>query len=190
MSGWDGLGHPYGTIVADPPWHYDGAPTSTLGKGGAGQPTRRNPMPYSTMSVEEVNALDVASLAADRCHLYLWTTNRYLRDAFDVVEAWGFTPCHTLVWAKPPKGLTGGGSFTITTEFVVFGRKGTHVPAARTDTTWWSWPRTAHSVKPPAFFDVVEEISPGPYVELFARQPRLGWDSWGLGYEHAYQEIR
>lgn len=60
-------------------------------------------------------------------------------------------------------------------------------PAAikRMDTTWWNWPRGQHSEKPPAFLDIVEQVSPGPYVELFARAPRLGWDSWGKGYEVA-----
>lgn len=53
------------------------------------------------------------------------------------------------------------------------------------DTSWWLWPRGRHSEKPPAFLDIVEQVSPGPYVELFARAPRLGWDSWGLGYEGA-----
>ncbi len=56
---------------------------------------------------------------------------------------------------------------------------------ARVDRTWWDWPRGPHSTKPPAFLDIVEQVSPGPYVELFARAPRLGWDSWGLGYEGA-----
>jgi hypothetical protein len=64
-----------------------------------------------------------------------------------------------------------------------------HVPPpeprerSRIDSSWWSWPRGAHSAKPPAFLDLVEQVSPGPYVELFARAPRLGWDSWGKGYE-------
>jgi N6-adenosine-specific RNA methylase IME4 len=53
----------------------------------------------------------------------------------------------------------------------------------RVNTSWWLWQRGPHSVKPAAFFDIVEQVSPGPYVELFARQPRLGWDSWGYGYE-------
>lgn len=55
----------------------------------------------------------------------------------------------------------------------------------RVNSTWWLWPRGHHSEKPPAFMDIVERVSPGPYVELFARAPRLGWDSWGLGYEGA-----
>jgi len=56
---------------------------------------------------------------------------------------------------------------------------------AKVDTTWFRWPRGPHSVKPAAFLDVVETVSPGPYVELFARAPRLGWESWGYGYEVA-----
>jgi N6-adenosine-specific RNA methylase IME4 len=53
----------------------------------------------------------------------------------------------------------------------------------RVNTSWWEWSVGGHSIKPPAFLDVVEQVSPGPYVELFARQPRLGWDAWGHGYE-------
>jgi N6-adenosine-specific RNA methylase IME4 len=55
----------------------------------------------------------------------------------------------------------------------------------RVNTTWWLWPRGAHSVKPAGFLDIVEQVSPGPYVELFARQPRLGWDAWGYCNEGA-----
>lgn len=55
--------------------------------------------------------------------------------------------------------------------------------SSRVDSTWWQWPVGPHSAKPQAFLDLVEKVSPGPYVELFARQPRLGWDHWGHGYE-------
>ena len=57
------------------------------------------------------------------------------------------------------------------------------VESQREDSTWWQWPAGRHSVKPAAFFDMVERVSPGPYLELFARNPRLGWDHWGHGYE-------
>lgn len=53
----------------------------------------------------------------------------------------------------------------------------------RVNTSWWEWPRGPHSTKPAGFMDIVEVVSPSPYVELFARQPRLGWDAWGYGYE-------
>ncbi len=197
-------------------------------------------------------ALPVAELSSPGANLYLWTTNRFLKNAFDVAWSWGFDPITTLVWCKESQGVGLGGTYAVTTEFVLFcrdmrragemirrareaaglsrgdvhrfvrGGKPTGIvyrwedddclptendwdllqsvlPAlaglpypevvgwspAQIDTTWFCWPRGAHSVKPQAFLDLVERVSPGPYVELFARQPRLGWDSWGLGYEGA-----
>lgn len=136
------------------------------------------------MSVEDIAALSVSELAADDAHLYLWTTSRYLRDAFDVVRRWGWRFSQTLTWCKPPWGIGAGGAFCSTTEFVLFCRRGNLKPLERQNTTWWEWERQRpHSSKPQAFLDVVERVSPGPYVELFSRSPRMGWDSWGLGYE-------
>ena len=178
MSAWEGLTPPYATIVADPPWHYEqGGPHSLTGR-----PKAVDVPPYSTMTVDDVALLPVEQIARPSAHLYLWTTNRYLRDAYDVAEAWGFTPSQVLTWCKAPHGLGPGGAFANTTEFCLFARRNC-AHRQRMDSTWWEWPRAAHSVKPAAFFDMVEQVSPGPYVELFARQPRLGWDHWGHGYE-------
>ena len=175
MGEWEGLSPPYGTIVADPPWHYDevNPPDPSTGYVGGG-------LPYSGMSLDEIKALPVGDLAEDT-RLFLWTTNRYLRQSWDVIEAWGFTPqLRTLVWCKPPMG-----TLNVTTEFVVIGKKGRPPSMPWTGTTWYQWPRAhhAHSKKPAAFADLVEQWCPGPYVELFARAPRLGWDHWGHGYE-------
>ena len=181
MSTFAELSPPYSTIVADPPWHYErGGPTTGQFSG-----SHLEPPPYSTMSVQEIWALPVESLAADDAHLYLWTTNKYLRRSFDIVRGWGFRHSQTLTWCKPARGLGPGGAFSNTTEFVLYCRRGSLPYSDRVDTTWWEWPRGPHSVKPPAFLDIVERVSPGPYVELFARAPRLGWDSWGYGYEAA-----
>ncbi len=175
-SPWVGLSPPYKCIVADPPWKYEqGGPTTGFA------PLR--PPPYSMMKVEEIACLDVEALADANAHLYLWTTNRYLRMAHSVAEAWGFKPSQTLVWCKSPQGIGPGGAFSNTTEFVLFCRRGHLAYQDRIDTTWWQWDRGPHSVKPAAFLDVVERVSPGPYVELFARQARLGWDAWGYGHE-------
>ena len=175
---WEGLNPPYSTIVADPPWTYEqGGPTTGFA------PLR--PPPYSMMKLEEIRALPVGDLAADAAHLYLWTTNRYLRASFALAEWWGFGHSQTLTWCKPPRGIGPGGAFSNTTEFVLYCRRGSLAYQARVDTTWFQWPRGRHSVKPDPFLDLVEHVSPGPYVELFARAPRLGWDSWGLGYEGA-----
>lgn len=174
---------PYATVVADPPWAYDEgwAPFGPTSHGGD-QPNRR-PLPYSAMSVEEIAALPVQQLVGTDAHLYLWTTNRYLRAAYDVAEAWGFRFSQVLVWAKPPMGIGPGGAFSNTTEFVLFCRRGKLKHQDRIDSTWWNWTRRSHSEKPPAFMDMIERVSPGPYVELFSRSPRMGWDSWGKGYE-------
>lgn len=181
MNVWEGLNPPYSTIVADPPWAYDeGWPRFG---DRAGVEHVRTPLPYSSMGLDAISKLPVRDLADDDAHLYLWTTNRYLRAAFDVAEAWGFTPSTVLTWCKPPIGVGPGGAYAITTEFVLFARRGSLKALERVESTWWTWSRAGHSVKPAAFLDLVERVSPGPYVELFARQPRLGWDSWGHGYE-------
>lgn len=184
MSTWEGLSGTYSTIVADPPWQYEPWPAFSKTSRG-GDTVANRPMPYSGLSVADIKNLTVSDLAADNAHLYLWTTNRYLRDSYDVAEAWGFRFSQLLVWCKPPMGRGPGGTFSITTEYVLFCRKGKLSHRKGHDTTWWQWSRHGHSVKPSAFLDIVEQTSPGPYVELFARAPRLGWDHWGHGYETA-----
>jgi N6-adenosine-specific RNA methylase IME4 len=133
------------------------------------------------MTVDEIKALPVADLADDGCHVYLWTTNRYLRAGFDVLDAWGVRFGQALVWAKTPMGLGPGGTFAQSTEYVLTGRIGSLRHLCRVDSTWFNWPRMdrQHSRKPDAFMDMVEQVSPGPYLELFARRQRLGWDTWG-----------
>jgi N6-adenosine-specific RNA methylase IME4 len=183
---WEGLTPPYRTIVADPPWDYGfnsrkGTwPPTNAGAAGA---YRNAPLPYSTMSTTEIAALPVAQLAhQDGAHLYLWTTQRLMRSAYEIAEAWGFAVRTVLVWSKPAKGISG--DFVCSAEFVLYGKRGSLPALSRHMGTVFDLPRPAgHSTKPPAFLDVVEGVSPGPYVELFARAPRLGWDSWGYGYE-------
>lgn len=166
----------YRTIVADPPWHYSGTTGVNRGANAGG---RAPVLPYPTMTVEEIAALPVPEIAAADCHLFLWTTQRYLRCSFDVISAWGFTPSATLTWCKSPVGVGPGGLFAITSEFVVYARRGHPAHWRRFNTTWWSWPRGVHSQKPDGFIDEIERSVPGPYVELFARRQRLGWDTWG-----------
>jgi N6-adenosine-specific RNA methylase IME4 len=72
-----------------------------------------------------------------------------------------------------------------TTEFIIFAGRGSLAPLSRCPRQWWEWHRGAHSAKPEAFLDMVEQVSPGPYLELFARRQRLGWDTWGNeAFEH------
>lgn len=194
----------YRTLVADPPWPMPATGKTTPGalddvgpyvaKGGRrmedGSWWRRSrgssvELPYGVMELEDIAALPVQGLAAPDACLYLWTTNRFLEQAYGVARAWGFRPTQVLTWCKPPMGLGFGGAFASTTEFVLLARRGSPGYTRRQDSTWWQWSRPyegghiAHSAKPEAFLDLVEQVSPGPYVELFARRNRLGWDTWG-----------
>lgn len=164
----------YRTIVADPPWDHSDGTGATLVNGVWEGRT----VPYSCMSLEDIAALSVGEMAERDAHLYLWTTNRYLRDAYYIAEAWGFAPSKPLVWVKDPIGFMGR-PFTSSVEFVLFCRKGALRHTGSAGRQWWPWPRGEHSAKPEAFLDMVESVSPGPYLELFARRQRLGWDTWG-----------
>lgn len=177
----------YRTIVADPPWAYDRREPGVSGVGGLGWPeyasrgaAKLKPLGYPSLTLPEIKALKVEEIAAPDCHLFLWTTNRYLRHAYPIVEAWGFRPSQLLTWCKAPMGLGVGGLFTNATEFIIYARRGKPTPyRVKVDRNWWEWPRAGHSVKPEAFLDLVESVCPGPYLEMFARRNRLGWDTWG-----------
>lgn len=183
----------FSTIIADPPWKVNAGPAGapyTLDVDGiqrwdkVSRPSR--PLAYPSMTVDEIKALRVADVAAADAHLYLWTTNGYLRDAFDVARAWGFTYSTTLVWAKNVMGGGLGGAFGISTEYVLFCRRGSLKAHGRVGGTWFNWKRPydergkpRHSAKPANFYALVEDVSPGPYLELFAREKRPGWHAWG-----------
>ncbi len=174
---WDGLTPPYTTIVADPPWALDWHAGRGVGRSG------RDGLPYSTMPIEDICGLPVEQLAAKSAHLWLWTTATFLWHAPRVALSWGFQPSYTLVWAKPSIGM--GGRFRHSCEYFLFCERGAQI-GIRNDRnvgTWFDWPTGPHSSKPAAFYDLVERVSPGPYLELFSRTPRMGWDAWGKGYE-------
>ncbi len=169
----------YATICADPPWSYAADTRRTFADRGGETAVLDDP--YDPMPVEEIAGLPVRQLAAKDAHAYLWTTQRYLRDALWVVEAWGFTLSKILTWAKAPRGFMLGGTFGSCTEFALFARRGDLPALSKVPRDWFTWPRPGnlHSAKPPAFYDLVEQVSPGPRLELFARRQRLGWDTWG-----------
>ena len=183
----------YRTIVADPPWDVKAGPASgdyTVVDGKQVWNLASNKsrdLAFAPMSLEEIAALPVSELAEPDAHLYLWTTNGYLPNAFAVMHAWGFSYSTTLVWAKNPFGGGGlGGAWRITTEFLLFGRRGSLPALTEHIGTWFHVKREydergkpQHSRKPAAFLDHIEQVSPGPYLEMFSRRTRLGWDTWG-----------
>lgn len=177
------------TIVADPPWPYKtpgqiGASLEhrpnrdlTLGAGNAGSRSR-----YGAMGIPDICALPVR--AASDAHLYLWFTNTFAVEAHTIAQAWGFRPMTILTWTKvKPDGqpsMKMGYYFRGATEHVLFAVRGSlRLQAKRALPTAYLWPRLPHSVKPDAFYALVEEASPPGYLEMFARKTRLGWASWG-----------
>jgi N6-adenosine-specific RNA methylase IME4 len=185
---WTGLHPPYATIVADPPW-----PAATSYRKG-GRRHHDTSLGYTPMTVDAILAIPVADLAAADAHLFLWVPSLLFREGVgvQVARAWGFTPGTEIVWRKVDWGM---GSFPrIGHEYLLPARRGQarwHGP--RNVHSVQTWPSVyaakhhnrskVHSAKPPAAYDLIEQQSSGPYIELFARQPRLGWDSWGHGYE-------
>jgi len=163
----------YQIIYADPPW--DVMRGCDWGSGGVSKP-----LPYPTMTIEQIKALPIKNIAEKDAHLYLWTINKYVRDAYDIAEAWGFKASCLITWCKKRHGIGLGGAFTQTTEFLLFCRRGTLKTQKRIDTTWFLAERNLHSRKPMMFMDMIVEVSGDlPRVELFSRRKALGWDCWG-----------
>ena len=147
----------YSTIVVDPPWAYGiwgSGSAKALVQGDANKPA---PLPYSSMTIEQIKALPLKSLANENCELYLWTTQKYLPDAFEVIKAWGFKYCQTLTWCKTPRGTGQGGIYCPTSEFLILARKGKAPKKKRIDSTWFHTKRTKeHSTKPEFFQEMID----------------------------------
>lgn len=181
---------PYRTIVADPPWPMKWTGGATNRKNGRGE--RHNngaavnkKLPYPTMSVEQIALLPIGELAADDANLFMWTTDGFLLDgsARKVVYAWGFLNPRLLIWHKSGFGL---GTFPRPQhETCLVASRGRSTWTTRSHGSVHRWKvvyeggSRKHSAKPDGFYDLVQQASPGPYLELFARVQRLGWDTWG-----------
>jgi N6-adenosine-specific RNA methylase IME4 len=166
----------YRTIYADPPWP----------EYGGGRIKRGADRHYPLMSIARIVQLgDALSpfIAADGCHLYLWVTNTHLANGLRVMETWGFRYVTTITWFKDRFGL--GQYFRGQTEHCLFGVRGRlpYRAAARgtrcQGVTAIHAPRTVHSRKPPGMRQMIECVSYGPRLELFAREAFDGWDAWG-----------
>tara|TARA_R100000781_G_scaffold95877_1_gene59985 strand:+ start:382 stop:900 length:519 start_codon:yes stop_codon:yes gene_type:complete len=157
----------YKTVLADPPWN----------ETGGGKIRRGADKHYSLMKTEDIKNLDVASLADDNCWLYLWVTNNFLKDGLEVMENWKFRYVTNFCWAKDRFGI--GYYFRGQHELCLFGVKGNLKPIHRNIPSLVYAKRTKHSKKPEESFEMFDKMSHEPRIELFARNKRDGWDSWG-----------
>lgn len=170
----------YRTIVADPPWPF------TWSGGPGGRRRKATPLAYPLMTVKEIKALPVGDLATKNAHLYLWVTPQMNREGegVKVAQAWGFKVVGEIIWRKPNFGA---GHFPRSGhEPLLVCRRG-KLPFALNDVhSVQTWAQRyddnhgkRHSAKPEGALDLIERASLGPYLELFARRNRIGWDTWG-----------
>lgn len=161
----------YRTIVIDPPWDMERIQMEN-------RTFDKESFDYPTMSLDEIK--DFKLPAHEECHLWLWTTQKYLRPSFDLLDAWDFTYLATFVWHKnggfQPVGLP-----QFNCEFVLLARKGGQ-PFIETKQffTCFDAKRREHSRKPDEFYDVVKRVCPEPRIDIFSREDRDGYDVWGL----------
>lgn len=164
----------YKTLYIDPPWE----------EKGGGKIKRGADRHYRLMSLTDIKALPIRELAdPDGCHLYLWVTNNFLRKGLELLDSWGFEYVTTITWQKDRFGL--GQYFRGITEHCLFAVTKKRLPYRTIDgkraqgVTGFCEPRTIHSRKPAKMREMIEAVSWGPRLELFAREAFPGWDCWG-----------
>ena len=169
----------YAAILADPPWRF-------LNRTGKVAPEHKRLSRYDTLSLEEIKQIPVQSVAGNKSHLYLWVPNALLPDGLEVMKAWGFTYKSNIIWHKVrkdggPDGRGVGFYFRNTTELVLFGIRGSMrtLDPGRSQVNIIRTQKQEHSRKPDELYDLIERCSPAPFLEIFARGKRQGWDVFG-----------
>jgi N6-adenosine-specific RNA methylase IME4 len=167
----------YRVIYADPPWEHVTWSSAGMDRSPANH--------YSTMPTAEICALPIDYIAADDCALFIWVYGPRLPDALKVIEHWGFAyKSIGFVWAKsngePEAAPIGQGHWTrAQSEICLLATRGAPRRLDKGVRQIIAAPRGAHSVKPEEAYGRIERLLAGPYIELFARQTRPGWDAWG-----------
>jgi N6-adenosine-specific RNA methylase IME4 len=161
----------YRTILIDPPW-----PQTISGEWKKHKVAKK--LPYKTMSVQKIKELPINNIAEEGAHLWLWTTNQFVKEAYEVAAAWGFKVLTVITWVKP-SGC--GNWFVSRTQHCLFGYKNKcqFNKSRYKPTVFYSNLPKKHSEKPEDFYELIESISDAPRLELFARKKRKGWNSWG-----------
>ncbi|MEQ8849909.1 MT-A70 family methyltransferase [Botrimarina sp.] len=165
----------FSTFYCDPPWPYQ----NTVARGAAEKH-------YATMPLDQLAALPVPALATKNAHLHLWATSGFLREALDLMHAWGFVYKSALIWIKDQIGT--GNYWRMAHEYLLLGVKGSLCFREHSHPSWVCTPRRIHSRKPGVFRHLVEKVSPGPYLELFGREeiPDGKWTVFGNEVQCSY----
>src|SRR3990167_8605045 len=145
--------------------------------------TSMEKLPYKTMSLQEIKEIPIGKIANVGCHVYCWTTNKMLKDTFDVLQAWGVNFHLCLVWNKN-SGIAPCLGYVFATEFCLLGFYGKPMQkfTSMGKVNWLNLKQNSankHSSKPQEWYDLIEKMSPAPRIDIFARRQRLGWDVFG-----------
>lgn len=161
----------YETIVIDPPWQMEKIERDVAPNQVAFE--------YPTMSEIELSEFDVPSIAADDCHMFCWTTHKFLPSAMRLIEAWGFRYVYLGTWHKNG-GFQPFGLPQYNSEFYIYARKGTpRFSDTKQFFTCFQASRREHSRKPDEFYDVIRRVTDGPRIDVFSREARDGFDQFG-----------
>jgi len=156
----------YDVIAIDPPWPY----------GTAYDPAgRRAASPYPEMGLDDIKKISLP--AAQDCILFLWTTHKFMRPSFDVLDAWGFREVAIITWVKNTIGL--GSWLRSQSEFCIMAVRGHPHVSLTNQSTVLIADRREHSRKPDEFYSLVDSLCGGRKLDYFAREPRAGWDTFG-----------
>lgn len=164
----------YQVIVIDPPWPIK----KLIHKARPNQIT----MDYSTMSVEQIKNLPIATLADEYCWCFLWTIQKFLFDSKSILKQWGFNYLLTMVWEKtygrsagmPLYGFRWNGEFIL----VGYKQKPDLWPKRSLIPVVFQAENIKHSIKPNKFYKMITPLGKSR-IDLFARKKREGWDVWG-----------
>jgi N6-adenosine-specific RNA methylase IME4 len=177
----------FGTILCDPPWQFQN-------RTGKIAPEHKRLSRYGTLNLQDIIAMPVSRVAAQRSHLYLWCPNALLAEGLEVMKAWGFQYKSNIVWHKIRKdgGSDGRGVgfyFRNVTELILFGVRGKDartLKPGRTQVNYLCTRKREHSRKPDEQYKIIESCSWGPFIELFSRGERKGWTTWGNQADESY----
>jgi len=160
----------FDVVIVDPPW-----PVKKIERDC--RPNQTEQLDYPTMTVDEIKALEIP--AAENCHLWLWTTHKYLPAALGVLQTWKAKYVCAFVWHKPG-GFQPVGLPQLNCEFVLYARKGTP-PFIDTKAfpVCFDAPRGKHSEKPEAFYDMIRRCTGGRRLDMFNRREIEGFNAWG-----------
>jgi N6-adenosine-specific RNA methylase IME4 len=177
MSNLDFPDKKYKLIYADPPWRF-----VTYSEEGEQKSATQH---YDCMNIEDIYSLPVNDIADENCILLMWAVDPMLPEALKTIKRWGFTyKTIGFTWAKENKKslgfFMGLGYWTRSNpEMCLLATKGKPKRLDRGVRQLVVSPVREHSRKPEQMYSHIEKLAEGPYVELFARNKRPGWDSWG-----------